>query len=92
MLLALALVDLLRCSVYILMFVLIVQAVLSWVNPGTRRWRTCWTRSRGRSCGRSGACVPPIANVDLSPLVLIVVLQVLLIPLADLRSMAGGLF
>ena len=36
--------------------------------------------------------VPPLANVDLSPLVLIVLLQVLLIPLAYLRGLAGGLF
>jgi len=36
--------------------------------------------------------VPPLANVDLSPLVLIVLLQVLLIPLTYLRGMAAGLF
>jgi YggT family protein len=36
--------------------------------------------------------VPPLANVDLSPLVLIVLLQILLIPLSELRGMAGGLF
>jgi len=36
--------------------------------------------------------VPPIANVDMSPFVLILVLLVLLVPLAELRRMAGGLF
>jgi YggT family protein len=36
--------------------------------------------------------VPPIANVDLSPLVLILVLLVLLVPIAELRQMAAGLF
>jgi YggT family protein len=36
--------------------------------------------------------LPPLGNVDLSPLVLIVVLQVLLIPLAHLRGLVGGQF
>ncbi len=36
--------------------------------------------------------VPPLANVDLSPLVLIVLLQVLLIPLTYFRGMVAGLF
>ena len=35
--------------------------------------------------------VPPIASVDLTPLVLLVILQVLLIPLAHLRLLAAGL-
>jgi YggT family protein len=36
--------------------------------------------------------VPPIASFDLSPLVLLVLLQVLLIALAHLRGLAAGLF
>jgi YggT family protein len=35
--------------------------------------------------------VPPVANVDLSPMVLIILLYVLLIPLAYLRTAAAAL-
>ena len=87
----LALIDLVRFTVYILVFALIVQAVLSWVSPYSpvAPLFDAITRPFLRPIRRF---VPPLGNVDLSPLVLIVVLQVLLIPLAHLRGLAGGLF
>jgi YggT family protein len=87
----LALLDLSRFTVYIFVFALIVQAVLSWVNPYSPIGPLfdALTRPFLRPIRRF---VPPLGNVDLSPLVLIVVLQVLLIPLAHLRGLAGGLF
>jgi YggT family protein len=88
---ALALVDLLQLSVKILLFVVILQAALSWINPDNPMQYVldAITRPMLRPIRR---VVPPIANVDLSPLVLILVLLVLLIPLAHLRGLAGGLF
>jgi len=87
----LALIDLLRFTLYILVFALIVQAVLSWVNPHTPLGPLfdAMTRPFLRPIRRF---VPPLGNVDLSPLVLIVLLQVLLIPLAELSRLASGLF
>lgn len=87
----LALVDLVRFTLYILVFALIVQAVLSWVNPHSPvgPMFDSLTRPFLRPIRRF---VPPLGNVDLSPLVLIVLLQVLLIPLAELRRLASGLF
>ena len=87
----LALVDLVRFAVYILMFALIVQAVLSWVNPYSPIGPLvdALTRPFLRPIRRF---VPPLGNVDLSLLVMIVLLQVLLIPLAELRRLASGLF
>jgi YggT family protein len=81
---ALALVDLARFSVYLLIFALIVQVVLSWVNPYSPAAPIFNAMSRPfmRPLRR---VVPPIGNIDLSPLVLLVLLQVLLIPLAYLR-------
>jgi len=69
----------------------VVQVVLSWVNPYTELGPVfdSMTRPLLRPIRRY---VPPVANVDLSPLVLLVLLQVLLIPLAHLRSLAGGMF
>jgi len=87
----LALLDLVRFTLYIMVFALIVQAVLSWVNPHSPVGPLfdAMTRPFLRPIRRF---VPPLGNVDLSPLVLIVVLQVLLIPLTHLRGLAGGLF
>jgi len=87
---AVAVVDLVRYGVYLLVFAVIVQAVLSWVNPYTPVGPAfdALTRPLLRPLRR---VVPPIANVDLTPLVLLVILQVLLIPLAHLRLLAAGL-
>jgi len=86
----LALIDLVQYAVYILIFALLVQAVLSWVNPysAVAPVFDAMTRTFLRPIRRF---VPPLGGVDLSPLVLIVLLQVLLIPLAHLRGLAGGL-
>jgi YggT family protein len=86
----LALVDLLQYAIYIEIFALLVQAVLSWVNPYSPVAPVfdALTRTFLRPIRR---IVPPLGGVDLSPLVLIVLLQVLLIPLAHLRGLVGGL-
>lgn len=83
--------DLLRFSVYLLIFALVVQAVLSWTNPHSPFGALfdAIVRPFLRPLRR---IVPPVANIDLSPLVLIVLLQVALFPLAYGRSMFAGLF
>jgi len=87
---ALALVDLLRYSLYILIFAVLVQVVLSWVNPHSpvAYIFDAVTRPFLRPIRR---LVPPIANFDLSPLVLLVLLQVLLIPVWHLRTAVEGM-
>lgn len=89
-LLGLALCDLMRFSLYLLIFALIVQAVLSWTNPHSLLGSMFDSMLRPflRPIRR---LVPPVANIDLSPLVLIVLLQVLLIPLAYARAQVAGL-
>jgi YggT family protein len=88
---AMALVDLLQLSVKVLLFVVILQAALSWINPDNPLQHVfdAVTRPMLRPIRR---LLPPVANVDLSPLALILVLLILLVPLAELRSLAGGLF
>lgn len=87
---ALAFVDLIRFSVYILIFALVVQAVLSWTNPQSPIGSTfdAIVRPFLRPIRRY---VPPISNIDLSPLVLIIVLQVLLIPIAYGRAQVAAM-
>lgn len=91
MVLAIALVDLLQLSVKILLFVVILQAALSWLSPGNplQYVLDAVTRPLLRPLRR---LLPPIANVDMSPLLLILALLILLVPIAELRLMVGGLF
>ena len=87
---ALAAVDLLRYSLYILVFAVIVQVVFSWVNPHApfAPMFDILTRPFLRPLRRF---VPPIGNIDLTPLVLLVIVQVALILVGHLRVAAAGL-
>jgi YggT family protein len=73
-----ALIDMVRYSLYILIFAVIVQAVLSWVNPYTPLAPVfdALTRPFLRPLRR---LVPPVGGVDLTSLILLLVLYVLLI-------------
>jgi len=77
--------DLVRYSLYILVFAVIVQAVMSWVNPHSpaQYLFDAITRRFLRPIRR---IVPLLGNVDLSPLVLLVLLQIALIALEHLRT------
>lgn len=85
-----ALVDLLRFSVYILIFAVFVLAILSWVNPDApvAPVFNALTRPFLRPLRR---IVPPVGRVDLSPLVLLMILWVLLILIDGLARTAGQL-
>ena len=87
----LALFDLVRYSLYILIFAVLVQVLLSWLNPYSpvAPIFNAMTRPFLAPIRRF---VPPVSSFDLSPLVLLVLLQVLLIALAHLRGLAAGLF
>jgi YggT family protein len=88
----LALVMLVKIGLYIVMAAVIIHVVLSWVspysplmpllNPMTRPFLRVFQRR-----------VPPIGNVDLSPLFALVVIQLtLMLPVAWLESWAASLF
>jgi YggT family protein len=87
---AIALVDLLRYSLYILVFAVIVQALLSWINPYTPLAPVfdALTRPFLRPLRR---VVPLAGNIDLTPLILLVILYVLLIMVNHLRIGAATL-
>ena len=73
-----ALRALMRTSIYLLIGLLIVQAVLSWVNPYSPIGRPI-SQITQVFLGPIRRVVPPIANIDLSPLVAILLAQVILI-------------
>jgi YggT family protein len=79
-----ALIDLVRYSLYILVAAVIIEVVFSWINPGTpvSPVLAALTRPFLRPLRR---VVPPIANFDLTPLVLVVLAQIVLIVLWHMR-------
>jgi len=87
---AVAAVDLVRYSVYILIFAVFVQVAISWINPDAPMGPLFdyVTRPFLRPLRRY---VPPVGRVDLTPMVLLVILYVALIPLNYLRLAAAGL-
>jgi YggT family protein len=88
----LALVLLAKIALYILMVAVIVQVVLSWVNPYSPVMPLLNSMTRP-FLGPFQRRIPPLGNVDLSPLFAIVVIQLLLIlPVAWLEVSVSRLF
>jgi YggT family protein len=88
----LALVLLMKSTLYIVMAAVIVQVVLSWVSPYSPVMPLLngMTRPVLRVFQRR---IPPIGNIDLSPLFALVIIQLLLmLPVAWLEIYVGRLF
>jgi YggT family protein len=83
----LALVQLAKLSLWILMIAVIVQALLSWVSPFSPAMPllNALVRPFLRVFQKR---IAPVGNVDLSPLFVVVVCQVLLMTIAWLESAA----
>jgi YggT family protein len=75
--------DLLRYSLYILVFAIIVQVVISWVNPYAPM-APVFNAVTAPFLRPLRRFIPPLAGVDLTPLVLLIVIQIILIVLANL--------
>ena len=85
----LALVKMLKLSIYLLMGVVIIQAVISWVSPyhPIRPFFEALSRPFLRPLQR---LIPLVGGVDLSSLILLVILQVILIaPMVWLEIESG---
>jgi YggT family protein len=84
-------VKLLKLSIYLLMGTLFIQAILSWVNPHSpiQGMLNVITHPFLAPLRRR---IPPIGNIDLTVLVLIIVCQlILIVPLGWLEFMAARL-
>lgn len=85
---ALAAIAVAKTLVYIVLFATLLQALLSWINPGSPVAPLLDAMSRP-FLGLFRRRIPPVGGVDLSPLFLIVACQlVLMLPLAWLESEA----
>ena len=85
-LLAWTAVKLLRLSIYLLMATLIAEALLSWVNPHTPLAPMLFAVNRPflQPLRRS---IPPVGNVDLSVLILLLICQlILIVPIGGLEQ------
>lgn len=88
-LLLLALLMVVRYGLYIVMAAVVCQAVMSWINPHTplAPLLASMTRPLLRPFQRR---IPPVGNVDLSPLFVLVACQLLLmLPVAYLEGVAS---
>ena len=89
-LLAVSLVEVARLAIHLAMLVVLVTALLSWVNPHAplAPFFDALARPLLAPVQRF---VPPIGGIDLSPLVLLLALQVGLMVLDNLRVAAFGI-
>lgn len=80
----LGMVGIIKMTLYIVLFMIIAQAIISWVNPYsplapllntfTQPFLSVFRRR-----------IPPIANVDLSPLFVLIIIQLLLMIMAGVH-------
>ena len=87
-----AVVMIVKLSLYIVMVTVIVQAILTWINPYSPVMPLLNGLARPflRIFQR---LIPPIGNVDLSPLFVVIVCQLLLmVPIALLESAIARMF
>jgi YggT family protein len=87
LLLASALVEVARLAIHLAMLVVLVSAIFSWVNPYAPLAPFFDQLSRPL-LAPFRRVIPPLGGVDLSPLVLLLALQVLLMVLDSLRGAA----
>lgn len=90
-LLVLALVKLLKISLYLLMAAVFAQAILSWVSPHTPVAALLAAATR-RFLQPLRRIVPLLGSVDLSPLLLFIICQlIVIVPIGMLERVAAGI-
>jgi YggT family protein len=81
----------LKLAIYIVMGLILVQAVISWVNPFSPMAPVFYAMAKP-VLAPFRRFIPTVGNVDLSPLAAIIVLQLLLIaPVAGLERAGHGM-
>ncbi|TXG87999.1 MAG: YggT family protein [Thermomicrobiales bacterium] len=82
--LAVGVLEVIRLSVWLLIIVVIMSAVLSWISPYSPI--SPILNNLARPFLRPfQKIIPPIANIDLSPLVLLLILQIVLMVIGQVR-------
>lgn len=83
--LAVAVMEVIKLSVWLLIIIVFAAAILSWVSPHSPVAPTLNSLAKPflRPIQR---LIPPIANIDLSPLVLLLILQIVLMLIGQVRA------
>ncbi|MCW8975838.1 MAG: YggT family protein [Sedimenticola sp.] len=91
---AFAIPDLLELAINFFLFAILIQVILSWINPGHYNPATALLYSITQPILRPAQrLVPPISGLDLSPMVVLVVLQLLkMLLLPPIQMLAASLF
>jgi len=84
-------VEIIKTTLYIVMAAVIVQAVLSWVNPHSPIAPLLDSFTRP-FLGAIRRRIPPIGSVDLSPLVVLIGIQLLLFLVTGVEREISRLF
>ena len=87
----LGLMEIIKMTLYIILVAIIMQAVLSWFNPHTPLAPALDSFTRP-FLGIIRRRIPPIGNVDLSPLFVLVIIQLLLFVVAGTTKEISFLF
>ena len=88
--------ELLNLTLNVFLFAILIQVVISWVNPGAYNPAVSLLYSLNEPLlGRARRLIPPIHGFDLSPIVVLVIIQLLKIlmiaPIMDLgKTLAAG--
>lgn len=92
--LAFAIPDLLELGINFFLFAILIQVILSWVNPGNYNPATAVLHSITQPILRPAQrLIPPISGLDLSPMVVLVGLQLLkMLLLPPLQMLVANLF
>mgnify|MGYP002712943548 CR=1 FL=1 len=91
---AFAIPDLLELAINFFLFAILIQVILSWVNPGHYNPATALLDSITRPILKPAQrLIPPISGLDLSPMLVLVVLQLLkMLLLPPIQMLAASLF
>ncbi|HPR05783.1 MAG TPA: YggT family protein, partial [Denitromonas sp.] len=84
------LVGLLKMMVYLVIGIVLISAVFSWVNPHAPMAPLFYSLS-APFLRPLRKVIPPIANVDISPMVLLLLLQVVLMLLSNFAAGFSGM-
>lgn len=87
-LLVLTIAELLNLVLNVFLFTILIQVVLSWINPGNYNPTVALLYSLNEPLlGRARRLMPPIHGFDLSPIIVLVIIQLLklllIAPIAD---------
>jgi len=87
----LSIAELLKLLINVYFFSILIQIIISWVNPGAYNPIVSLLHSINEPLlGRARRLIPPISGFDLSPIIVIIGLQLILIlfiaPIADLGT------